>query len=180
MARTIMSVLGGQKEAASDAKAARLESDGTLLEPTVPAAPDRSVMTLGRLLTFKGELSADEDMVFLGRMEGSISHTETLTIGVGAVVVGNLRARLLVIKGTVDGDLEASESIVIAPTATVTGDLASPRISIVEGAMFNGSVRMTRVESAEVPKGEVDKSSAPSGALSGGAVDQVLSGPVMR
>jgi cytoskeletal protein CcmA (bactofilin family) len=113
-------------------------------------------------------------MVFLGRMEGSISHTESLTIGVGGVVVGNLRARLLVIKGTVDGDLEASESIVITPTGIVTGDLVSPRISIVEGAVFNGAVRMTRVESAEAPQRAADKPSAPLGLPSNGAVDPVL------
>lgn len=171
-----MSVLGGQKEVASDPKASRTESEEVAADLSVTAVADRSVMTLGKLLTFKGEMSADEDMVFLGRMEGSISHTESLTIGVGGVVVGNLRARLLVIKGTVEGDLEASESIVIAPTAVVTGDLSSPRISIVEGAMFNGSVRMARVESAEVPKGDADKSNAATGPLSSGAVDQVLSG----
>lgn len=174
MARTIMSVLGNQKEA-SDAKASRAEPEGAASSPTVPTAADRSVMTLGKLLTFKGEMSADEDMVFLGRMEGSISHTESLTIGVGGVVVGNLRARVLVVKGTVDGDLEASESIVITPTAVVTGDLASPRISIIEGAMFNGAIRMARVDSAERPQGEADKSSVPSGPLSSGAVDHVLS-----
>jgi cytoskeletal protein CcmA (bactofilin family) len=157
-----MSVLGSQKEAASDAKASRAEADGAPFQPSVPAAADRSVMTLGRLLTFKGEMSADEDMVFLGRMEGSISHTESLTIGVGGVVVGNLRARLLVIKGTVDGDLEAAESIVITPTAIVTGDLVSPRISIVEGAVFNGAVRMTRVESAEALRAAADKPSSPA------------------
>lgn len=134
-------------------------------------------MTLGKLLTFKGEMSADEDMVFLGRMEGSISHTESLTIGVGSVVVGNLRARLLVIKGTVDGDLEASESIVIAPTAVVNGDLVSPRISIVEGALFNGAVRMARAESAVKPKPEAAMAAAPEGPLSNGAVEVILGGP---
>jgi cytoskeletal protein CcmA (bactofilin family) len=169
-----MSVLGSQKEAASDVRASRAESEGAASHPSVPATADRSVMTLGKLLTFKGEMSADEDMVFLGRMEGSISHTESLTIGVGGVVVGNLRARLLVIKGTVDGDLEASESIVITPTAIVAGDLVSPRISIVEGAMFNGAVRMTRVESAEALRSGADKPSAPAGPVSSGAVDQVL------
>ena len=169
-----MSVLGSQKEA-SDGKSSRADLDGAT-QPGLSGGAERSVMTLGKLLTFKGEMSADEDMVFLGRMEGSISHTESLTIGVGGVIVGNLRARVLVVKGTVDGDLEASESIVITPTAVVKGDLVSPRISIVEGAMFNGAVRMTRVESAERPGIESDKSSpAAAGPLTNGAVDQVLS-----
>jgi len=132
-------------------------------------------MTLGKLLRFKGEMSADEDLVFLGRMDGSISHTAGLTIGVGGVVVGNLRARLLVIKGTIEGDLEASESIVITPTAIVTGDLAAPRISIVEGATFNGSVRMTRAEPIEVPNGGAGKSSAPPSPPSNGTADPMPS-----
>lgn len=164
-----MSVLGGQKEAAPETKDTKAESEDLAAELSAASAADRSVMTLGKLLTFKGEMSADEDMIFLGRMEGSITHTESLTIGVGGVVIGNLKAKLLVVKGTVEGDLEASEAIVIAPTAVVTGDLSSPRISIVEGAMFNGSVRMTRVDSA-------DSKADGNDSLSGGAVDRVLSG----
>jgi cytoskeletal protein CcmA (bactofilin family) len=50
----------------------------------------------------------------------------------------------------VDGDLFASDSITVAPTANVTGDLVAPRISIVEGAMFNGSVHMSRAAVPEV------------------------------
>ena len=100
-------------------------------------------MTLGKTLTFKGELAADEDMVLLGRVEGSISHTASLTVGPGGVVIGDVRARLITIKGTVEGDLEATESIVIAPTANVLGDLFAPCIAIVEGATFIGAVKMT-------------------------------------
>jgi cytoskeletal protein CcmA (bactofilin family) len=150
MARTIISVLTGQrdeesvpgKSSDSSDEAAAAMAEGLL-------AADRSVMTLGKMLTFKGELSADEDMVLLGRVEGSITHTESLTVGVGGVVIGNVRARVITIKGTVEGDLNASDSITITPTANVTGDLVAPRISIVEGAIFNGSARMSSPAVAE-------------------------------
>jgi cytoskeletal protein CcmA (bactofilin family) len=150
MARTIISVLTGQKDTASGAG---MSTDPPDEEAATTAArviaAERSVMTLGKMLTFKGELSADEDMVLLGRVEGTITHTESLTIGVGGSVVGDLRARVITIRGTVDGDLIASESITVAPTANVTGDLTAPHISIIEGAMLNGSVHMSR---AAVPE----------------------------
>lgn len=147
MARTIMSVFNSQNSRASGANASDAEHAAASI-PGTTGAIQRSVMTLGKTLRFKGELSADEDLVLLGRVEGSITHTESLTVGVGGVVIGDLRARVITIKGTVEGDLEATESIFIAPTANVLGDLVAPRVSIVEGAMFNGSVEMKRAEAA--------------------------------
>jgi cytoskeletal protein CcmA (bactofilin family) len=99
-------------------------------------------MVLGKTIFMKGELSADEDMVLLGRLEGSITHSESLTIGTEGSVIGDLRARVITIKGTVRGDITATESVVVAPSAVVTGDIVAPRISLVEGAKFNGSVSM--------------------------------------
>jgi cytoskeletal protein CcmA (bactofilin family) len=150
MARTIISVLTGQKDGPSAADtAAGIADKEALAGASTAIVAERSVMTLGKFLSFKGELSADEDMVLLGRVEGSITHTESLTLGVGSVVIGNLRARVITVRGTVEGDLEASDSINIAPTANVTGDLTAPRVNIVEGAMFNGSVRMSRATVAK-------------------------------
>jgi cytoskeletal protein CcmA (bactofilin family) len=100
------------------------------------------MMTLGKTLFFKGELAADEDLLLLGRVEGSIVHTENLTIGNSGIVKGDLRARTVTVKGTVDGDIEASESVTVTPTANVMGDIVAPRVSIIEGAKFNGNVKM--------------------------------------
>ena len=109
------------------------ESPGTFARP---------LMVLGKTLFLKGELSAEEDMVLLGKIEGSITHTASLTIGTEGTVIGDVRARVITIKGTVEGDVIATESVVVAPSAVVTGDIVAPRISLVEGAKFNGSVSM--------------------------------------
>jgi cytoskeletal protein CcmA (bactofilin family) len=109
-------------------------------------------MVLGKSLHLKGELAADEDLVLLGRIEGSILHSESLTVGVGGVVIGDVRGRVVTVKGTVKGDIEASEAIVIALSAVVTGDLLAPRISIVEGAQVNGAVRMAAVSAEQILK----------------------------
>jgi cytoskeletal protein CcmA (bactofilin family) len=109
-------------------------------EPTPSPVAQSSV--LGEALRFKGELRADEDFVLQGRVEGSIHHTQNLTIGTEGVVKGDSRAATIQVDGTVEGDLYALESINLRPTARVQGNLLAPRIAIAEGATFNGKVDM--------------------------------------
>jgi cytoskeletal protein CcmA (bactofilin family) len=100
------------------------------------------VSVLGKTLVFKGELSADEDIILQGRVEGSIHHTQSVTVGIDGVVIGDTHARSIVVEGTVEGDLRGVVSVLIAATATVRGNISAPRVGIMEGANFNGSVDM--------------------------------------
>lgn len=158
MAKKLMSVFGGgNPEQQAQQPAAAVEAEGGESSSGAQNTANRlPVMVLGKTLTFKGELSAEEDMMLLGRVEGSIRHTSSLTVGIGGVVVGNIHARVLVIKGNVEGDVEATESVTIAPTAEVTGDIVAPSVCIVEGAQFNGAVEMpeapVRAASAGAPQ----------------------------
>ncbi len=102
----------------------------------------RKVSVLGKTLVFKGELSADEDIILQGRVEGSIHHTQSVTVGIDGVVIGDTHARSIVVEGTVEGDLRGVVSVLIAATATVRGNISAPRVGIMEGANFNGSVDM--------------------------------------
>ena len=83
-----------------------------------------------------------------GSIEGSIHHSQHLVIGVDGVVKGDSRARTLVVEGTVHGDLYALESISLRTTAKVTGNLFGPRISIADGATFNGRIDMATAAKA--------------------------------
>src|SRR5690348_10709228 len=121
-------------------------------------APKPSV--LGKTLVFKGELSADEDLILQGRVEGSIHHTQSLTVGVDGVVIGDTHARSIVVEGTVEGDLRASVSVLIMATAKVRGNIAAPRVGITEGANFNGSVDMSGANAvARAPNPNLSESS---------------------
>jgi cytoskeletal protein CcmA (bactofilin family) len=104
------------------------------------AAPRASV--LGPTLRFRGELSAQEDLIVQGSVEGSITHTQSLTIGTDGSMTGNIRARVIVIDGKVDGDLYATESVNIRATAKVKGNVFAPRVAIQDGAFFQGQVEM--------------------------------------
>jgi cytoskeletal protein CcmA (bactofilin family) len=84
-----------------------------------PAANKASV--LGKTLVFRGELSAEEDLVLQGRVEGAIRHTQSLTVGVDGVVIGDIHAACITVEGTVEGDLHGSTSVLIGASAKVNG-----------------------------------------------------------
>lgn len=107
---------------------------------------------LGPTLRFKGELSADEDLVIHGQVEGTIGPTPRVTIGAQAKIKANIHARRVVIEGNVDGDLTADTSVLVRETGTVNGNIQAPSVSIQEGASFNGSVKMTVAKESKESK----------------------------
>ncbi len=115
-----------------------------------PAAPEpssavrtRSVSVIGPTLVFKGELSADEDLVIQGTIEGSIAHhKKNLTVGKEGRVKADINAASVTIEGQVEGDIHGDDFVELAKSAVVTGNIYSPRIKMADGARFNGSVNM--------------------------------------
>jgi cytoskeletal protein CcmA (bactofilin family) len=97
---------------------------------------------LGPTLVFKGELTADEDLMLKGRVEGSIRHSSSLRIGEEGSVKGDIKARHVMVEGRIDGDTYAESSVTIKETANVNGNVFSPKVSLVEGARFKGSIDM--------------------------------------
>ncbi|HUQ50908.1 MAG TPA: polymer-forming cytoskeletal protein [Gammaproteobacteria bacterium] len=105
-----------------------------------PSSKGASV--LGPTLTFRGgELSSDEDLIIEGTVEGKIAHqNHHLTIGKQDRVKANVRARLVTVYGTVEGDLHGDEGVHIAASARVIGNVTAPRVSLENGAQFQGSI----------------------------------------
>jgi cytoskeletal protein CcmA (bactofilin family) len=105
-------------------------------------SPSDSVSVFGPSMRFKGELHADEDLQILGIVEGSITHTKYLTIASEGRVKASIKGHIIVVEGTVEGDLVGETSVAITQTGHLTGDIRSPSISINDGAKFNGKVAM--------------------------------------
>jgi cytoskeletal protein CcmA (bactofilin family) len=105
-------------------------------------SPHEQVSILGHTLRFKGELHADEDVVIHGHVEGSITHTQRLTICRDGHVKANIQGHVIAVEGVVVGDLHASTSVAIMETGQLTGDVEAPSVSVVEGASVNGIVTM--------------------------------------
>ena len=114
-------------------------------ETATRKAPQIRQSVIGPTLTFKGEVSADEDLLIQGRIEGTIAHHKhNLTIGKEGRVKADIHARVITVEGQLEGNLHGDETVILKATAQVTGNLFSPRVTIEDGATFNGSVTMER------------------------------------
>lgn len=162
MAKNLMSVFGAQSGKTADTSDAPVAAQPEATTAAGSQSNRLPVIILGKTLSFKGELSADEDLMLFGRVEGTIHHTGSLTVAAGGVVIGDIRAKVINVKGTVDGDLAATESITVSPTGNVLGDMAAPRVCIIEGAHFNGAVEMTEAPAAAAKTTEPDASAPAS------------------
>jgi cytoskeletal protein CcmA (bactofilin family) len=148
-------------------------SEARVPDARVPeAAPRASV--LGPSLRFRGELSAQEDLIIQGSVEGSITHTQSLTVGTDGSMKGDIRARVIIIDGKVEGDLYATESVTIRATAKVKGNLFAPRVGITEGAFFQGQIEMQPSGAAVQEHSARLRQAALATPLEGAAVEQML------
>jgi cytoskeletal protein CcmA (bactofilin family) len=93
-------------------------------------------------LKFKGELSADEDLLIQGSIEGTIHHTQRVTVCEEGKVKANISAQLIKIEGTVEGDLHAAKSVFVAESGNLRGNIRAPSVCLVEGSHFNGAIDM--------------------------------------
>ncbi|MEM9172674.1 MAG: polymer-forming cytoskeletal protein [Pseudomonadota bacterium] len=101
------------------------------------------VSVIGETLHFKGELSADEDLIIEGTVEGTIEQGAcSLTLRPKGQIKANVNATKIFIEGTVHGDLHATDSVTVRQTGNVTGNIVAPVVAITEGATFNGSIEM--------------------------------------
>lgn len=77
-----------------------------------------------------------------GQFKGTLDTKGTLTIGSTAQVDANINGENIIIAGKVTGDVLANKMLVLMPTAVLRGNITTPKLNIVEGAMFHGSCQM--------------------------------------
>jgi len=101
------------------------------------------VSVIGETLHFKGELSAGEDLIIEGTVEGKINQGKCcLTLKPNGKLLANVNATKIFIEGTVKGDLHATVSVTVRDSGDVRGNIVAPKVALEEGATFNGSIEM--------------------------------------
>ena len=109
---------------------------------------------LGKNVTVKGQIFAREDLTIDGEVEGTVEcHEHRLTIGPNARVQAGLKAREIVIHGSIQGNVEAADKIDIKKEAKLVGDIKTSRIVIEDGAYFKGSIDISKAAVAAKPAG---------------------------
>ena len=110
-------------------------------DPEPVSARGTGQAAFGKNVTIKGQIFAREDLMIDGEVEGTVECQEhRLTIGPNARVQAGLKAREIVIHGSIQGNVDATDKIDIKKEAKLVGDIKTSRIVIEDGAYFKVSI----------------------------------------
>jgi cytoskeletal protein CcmA (bactofilin family) len=101
---------------------------------------------IGESILINGNLNGDEDLTVRGRVEGTLTLTKTLVVEPTGVVKAEVQVKNCIISGAVVGNVTATESVEITKEGRMVGDIAAPRVIIVDGATFRGRIDMGEVD----------------------------------
>ena len=109
-----------------------------------PKPPDiAGMIRIGKSFVIKGEVSCDGDLYIDGQVEGIVDPKgNSLTIGPDGRLKANVIASAVVVRGTLEGNIQASERVDLKQSAVVVGDIVTQSISIEPGAQIKGSIEV--------------------------------------
>lgn len=104
---------------------------------------------LSQTVVLDGDFRSEEDLVIEGQLKGKIDlRDQNLVIERGGRVTADIRAKHVTVNGFLEGNIWASGRVLISKDAQMKGDIHASRISIMEGALFKGSIRMEKEKGA--------------------------------
>ena len=121
--------------------------------PAQHFAETRGPAVIGKSVMIKGQIFSREDLTIDGEIDGSVElHEHRLTVGPNGKLQAGVKAREVVVLGTIHGNVEASDKIDIRKDAKLVGDIKTTRIVIEDGAYFKGSIDIVRPEVKAAPQ----------------------------
>jgi cytoskeletal protein CcmA (bactofilin family) len=122
----------------------------------------------GKLSGFVGHgtsLTGDTSFQMMLRVDGQLTGTVssdggTLIVGNNGKLDANVSVGIAQINGTVNGDISATERIQLGRTARVVGNIATPKLIIEDGALFEGGCTMLKAR--ETSEKQTAATSTPS------------------
>lgn len=111
--------------------------------PSRPPASGGERAIIGPSIAITGEVNGDEDLLIQGRVDGTVNlEQHAVTVGPEGRVKAGINGRVVVVEGSVEGDLRALEQIILRRSARVSGDVTAPRVVLEDGATFRGRIDM--------------------------------------
>jgi cytoskeletal protein CcmA (bactofilin family) len=93
---------------------------------------------------FSGSLSFKKSLQINGTFEGEITSGGFLVVGEGAVVKANIKAKTVILIGTVYGNIEAAMRLEIHSTGKLYGNIRTAKLQIADGVVFEGTCEMIK------------------------------------
>ena len=116
-------------------------------------AVENTPARIGKSVVIRGEVKGSEDLFVDGRIEGTISLSESrLTIGPNAVLAADLTAKDVLVLGQVQGNVIATGRVELRAGCQLIGDVRALRLAIEDNAVFRGKVDLTQGASGAASK----------------------------
>jgi cytoskeletal protein CcmA (bactofilin family) len=121
-----------------------------------------SVETLiGPRVTIRGDIEFSGGLYVEGNIVGKVvaadSNAAVMTIAEQGHVQGEVHSPVVVIAGTLSGDVHASERVELAPTAKVSGNIYYKVVEMTAGATLTGRLIHADAPLAQQTVGEAEK-----------------------
>lgn len=132
------------------------ETPNTVSRPATDSENIARDIKDGKLSGFVGHgtsLTGDTTFQMMLRVDGHLTGTVssdggTLIVGNNGQLDANVSVGVAQINGTVNGDVSATERIQLGRTAKVVGNIATPKLVIEDGAIFEGGCTMLKAREA--------------------------------
>jgi len=118
------------------------ESKETHVQPA-PVRKSSSGAAIGPSISISGDVSGEEDLLILGKVEGKIElKKHNVTVGTSGDVKADIYAHTVTVEGKVEGSIYGGEKVAISQKGFVRGNIVSPRVHLEDGATFQGNIDM--------------------------------------
>ena len=110
------------------------------------AGPANSPDRLNRIVegtSITGDVKTDSNFRLDGSLDGTLSSTGKLVIGVTGKIVGEIVCSNADIEGEIQGNIKVDGLLMIKSTAKIVGNIVAGKIGIETGAKFEGNCNMS-------------------------------------
>ncbi len=116
-------------------------------EQRQPPSPEPSSQGVGAVIgasiQIDGTLKGNEDLLIQGKVKGTVElKNNRVTVGESGQVNADIFAHTIVVEGQLEGKVIASERVMMRKTAQIRGTVVAPRVTLEDGARFNGTIDM--------------------------------------
>jgi len=109
-----------------------------------PGVAGLSIIGLG--MTVHGDVETAGVVKVEGTVNGHVAAGQQVLVAKGGQIDGDVDTGEAVIGGSVHGAVRATVRVEIQAGAVVQGDVTTKRISVAEGAVLNGAIRMGDID----------------------------------
>lgn len=118
--------------------------NGSNLQSMTQERNDGMNAFVGKGVHFKGVITYNGSVRIDGILDGEIHTDGVLLVGEEAIITAKVTAGTLICQGKITGDILVKEKIKLRAPAIVSGSVITPKLSMEEGVLFDGTLEMAQ------------------------------------